>query len=68
MGVLGSREYLCIHPTVSKSRDKNEDCKQLIKGHQVWQFRLFNLMLRFYESLSKEISNAVIQALDEKGF
>ena len=35
MGVLGSREYLCIHPTVSQSRDKNEECKNLIKGHQV---------------------------------
>ena len=35
MGVLGSREYLCIHPTVSQSRDKNEECKQLIKGYQV---------------------------------
>jgi DEAD_2. len=35
MSVLGSREYLCIHPNVSKSRDKNEECKQLLKGYQV---------------------------------
>ncbi|XP_066932023.1 Fanconi anemia group J protein homolog [Clytia hemisphaerica] len=34
MGILGSREYLCIHPAVSQSRDKNEECKNLIKGYQ----------------------------------
>lgn len=33
MAVLGSREQLCINPTVMRSSTKNEDCSKLIDGH-----------------------------------
>ena len=29
MTILGSREHTCVHPTVSKSKTKNDDCKTL---------------------------------------
>lgn len=29
MSILASREHTCIHPKVSKSRNKNDDCKKL---------------------------------------
>jgi hypothetical protein len=32
MAVLGSREQMCIHPSVSVSETKNEDCSKLIGG------------------------------------
>ncbi|ESO94630.1 hypothetical protein LOTGIDRAFT_144987, partial [Lottia gigantea] len=32
MTILGSREFTCIHPAVSKSKNKNEGCSELIKG------------------------------------
>ncbi len=32
MAVLGSREQMCIHPTVMFSETKNEDCSKLIGG------------------------------------
>jgi hypothetical protein len=32
MAVLGSREQMCIHPTVMLSETKNEDCSKLIGG------------------------------------
>ncbi|XP_042887903.1 regulator of telomere elongation helicase 1 homolog, partial [Penaeus japonicus] len=28
--VLSSREHTCIHPTVSRSRNKNEGCRELL--------------------------------------
>lgn len=31
MAVLGSREHYCIHPEVSHSRTKDQDCDALIK-------------------------------------
>ena len=31
MTVLSSREHTCIHPRVSKSSNKNEECKQLLE-------------------------------------
>ncbi|KAG5456416.1 MAG: hypothetical protein BJ554DRAFT_3852, partial [Olpidium bornovanus] len=30
MAVLGSRNQYCIHPTVSKSKNRNEECAQLL--------------------------------------
>jgi len=30
MSILASREHTCIHPKVSKSREKNEECKKLL--------------------------------------
>ena len=35
MTILGSREFLCVHPRVSKGKDKNEECQKLIKGLEV---------------------------------
>lgn len=32
MAILGSREQMCIHPTVMMSETKNEDCSKLIGG------------------------------------
>jgi Fanconi anemia group J protein len=32
MAILGSREQMCIHPTVMLSETKNEDCSKLIGG------------------------------------
>jgi Rad3-related DNA helicase len=32
MAILGSREQMCIHPTVMLSEAKNEDCSKLIGG------------------------------------
>lgn len=31
ISILGSREHYCIHPTVSRSSSKNEDCKELLE-------------------------------------
>ncbi len=33
MAILGSREQMCIHPTVMVSETKNEDCSKLIGGN-----------------------------------
>ena len=30
MTILASREHTCIHPDISKSRNKNEGCKELM--------------------------------------
>ena len=30
MTILASREHTCIHPEISKSRNKNEGCKELM--------------------------------------
>ena len=30
MSILGSREHTCIHPTISKSFNKNQDCQELM--------------------------------------
>ena len=43
MTILGSREYMCIHPTVSKGKDKNEACKKLLKGSEVVEIAAFSL-------------------------
>jgi Fanconi anemia group J protein len=29
MTILGSRDHTCIHPTVSKMKNRNEGCKEL---------------------------------------
>ena len=31
MSILGSREHTCIHPEVSKQKNKNEGCKELME-------------------------------------
>ena len=35
MCILASREHACIHPQVSKSKNKNDDCKLLLDYHNV---------------------------------
>jgi Fanconi anemia group J protein len=35
MVVLASREHTCIHPHVSVSNNKNEDCRKLILYKEV---------------------------------
>ena len=30
MSILGSREHTCIHPTISRSFNKNQDCQELM--------------------------------------
>ena len=35
MVVLASREYTCIHPNVSTSKSKNDDCKMLLDYKEV---------------------------------
>ncbi len=35
MTILGSREHTCIHPDVSQSKNKNEDCKKLLDYAEV---------------------------------
>ncbi|XP_072043286.1 uncharacterized protein [Amphiura filiformis] len=32
MSILGSREYTCVHPRISKGPNKNEGCNELRKG------------------------------------
>ncbi|XP_067685021.1 Fanconi anemia group J protein homolog [Haliotis asinina] len=32
MTILGSREHTCVHPVVSKMANKNDGCKELLKG------------------------------------
>nr|XP_054773588.1 Fanconi anemia group J protein homolog [Lytechinus pictus] len=58
MSILGSREHTCVHPEVSKSKNKNEGCKELLdnktggtckyftnvhKMKQQWQIRDYGL-------------------------
>ena len=31
MCILGSREHACIHPVVSKSKRKNDECKKTLE-------------------------------------
>ena len=35
MTILSSREHSCIHPVVSKGKNKNEECKKLLDGSVV---------------------------------
>ena len=35
MVILASREHTCIHPNVSRSKKKNEDCKNLLDYKEV---------------------------------
>lgn len=30
MAILGSREHLCVHPEVSRSKNKNDGCRELL--------------------------------------
>ncbi|CAD5120524.1 DgyrCDS9089 [Dimorphilus gyrociliatus] len=41
MSVLASREHTCIHPSISKSRTKNEECRDLLRygGCPYWDKR-----------------------------
>ena len=32
MSILGSREHTCIEPQVSKQKNKNEACKELMEN------------------------------------
>eukprot|EP00057_Strongylocentrotus_purpuratus_P023977 XP_011678451.1 PREDICTED: Fanconi anemia group J protein homolog [Strongylocentrotus purpuratus] len=58
MSILGSREHTCVHPEVSRSKNKNEGCKDLLddktggtckfftnvhKMKQQWQIRDYGL-------------------------
>lgn len=35
MTILSSREHSCVHPVVSKGKNKNEECKKLLDGSVV---------------------------------
>lgn len=35
MCILASREHTCVHPLVSLSKNKNEECQKLMDGLQV---------------------------------
>jgi len=35
MTILSSREHSCVHPVVSKGKNKNEECKKLRDGSMV---------------------------------
>ena len=37
MCILASREHTCIHPDVSKSKNKNDECKKLLEYDSVSQ-------------------------------
>lgn len=50
MTILASREHTCIHPEISKSRNKNEGCKELMDvstvvllGHYIQMIKRFLL-------------------------
>ncbi|XP_065663878.1 Fanconi anemia group J protein homolog isoform X6 [Hydra vulgaris] len=42
MSILSSREYTCIHHTVSKNINKNEECKKLVRGNEGKSCRFYN--------------------------
>lgn len=42
MSILGSRQQYCIHPEVSTSNNKNEDCKKLLDFNECRYFRQVN--------------------------
>lgn len=35
MTILSSREHSCVHPIVSRGKNKNEECKKLLDGSAV---------------------------------
>ena len=35
MCILASREHTCIHPEVSKGKNKNDECKKMLDGIEV---------------------------------
>ena len=35
MTILSSREHSCVHPRVSKGKNKNEECRKLLDGSEV---------------------------------
>ena len=58
MTILSSREHSCVHPVVSKGKNKNEECKKLLDGSVVCR----NLFLPAYNKhidrkLTVEICN-----------
>lgn len=32
MCILASRQHTCVHPEVSKAKNKNDECKKLLDG------------------------------------
>ena len=38
MTILGSREQTCIHPQVSKMKNKNEGCSELLNASEFYFF------------------------------
>ncbi|XP_022098655.1 Fanconi anemia group J protein homolog isoform X2 [Acanthaster planci] len=42
MCILGSREYTCVHPDVSRSFNKNDGCKELLDGRNGLSCRYYN--------------------------
>ena len=42
MAILGSREYTCVHPDVSRGPNKNDGCKALLDGRNVSRLKTWN--------------------------
>ena len=38
LGVQASKEHYCIHPTVSKKANKDEECQNMLKGDSSCRF------------------------------
>ena len=50
MSILASREHTCIHPKVSLSKDKNEECKKLLEYDDVRDFLFVSMYGHMYEA------------------
>ncbi|XP_065827225.1 Fanconi anemia group J protein-like isoform X2 [Oscarella lobularis] len=49
MCILGSREHTCIHPAVSRSRQKNDDCRRLTQSNSCNYMK--NLRIRTFQDM-----------------
>ncbi|XP_065682986.1 Fanconi anemia group J protein homolog isoform X2 [Hydra vulgaris] len=57
MSILSSREYTCIHHTVSKNINKNEECKKLVRGNEGKSCRFYNNVHLLSKNIVQEQCN-----------
>ena len=68
MTILASREHTCIHPEISKSRNKNEGCKELMDVSTVVLISLYMLKLFPLDSVYCFMVSMLPRSVVDRGF